>query len=848
MNLTAVYLTYPLLDETFKFYAMNKRFPAFYDLLKAHGDLVFANELFLFSICESPGLRDAAVEFYINYLLPTKQALDVAEKGMWLAPITEKDPQHYRNILQVGGRVFERWAHVYYPKRFYDLCRQLQADPFTYTRDYYFRIHEFVAFQKLFTPEDMAYVFDARLMFTLNFRFFALAPFSYQNKVFRGIKQFYKLGKLEEGEERPEITILSPTQYLQDHADEYTEFKERLYDPTLYRNYDLFYSGNYSSKHTFCLSESGSTQLRDYPLPKKNKPFPVSIKRKEEMAYYYPVKHFINQTQYEKFKIKNQDRYAIQQENNGLPIVFVITLDIYLNFMEYWAIDKNGVPPIIHLLCKNNYLRFAVFAELLQTPLPEEGHLNFAEYLHPIYLWPTANSKAPPEKKGLSKREYSYLSLRWGVNEAIRRYDSFCVQTAKLKKWHFGGVIASHDALKPSNMYDGMYSSHEVKTLQQALRYVLDVFGLQYDPVKYDISTWAFTEKPTAVKESTLYTLDKDVDPIYRGITSYRAFRRKFKIKNKYWYGPRSIYTDALNRVNTQTIVAEEPEFLTQIRSNYATRKHEYEVYLSQIESAEIERIQQQQAIRREIKEKYEGDKIAYEYHCWKENEEQVKSLRKERACRPTWVRVMESVLSYISDEYGPLETYVPNIRANLSMLKIPVIQYPSTQYALAAVIVSTLLPDEPEKHIKKYFKTLCHLEGNDTHGFGTTYDLYKKLNADVLEQFKEAVSAPPKEESGIEMVAESSSEAYVSTSSVKNHESIKVFETQVKKAYPLIQKDIPEEVKLQKNYGDDFALSIHRALNHLFDVKKLSTADSEGKLLINVIIEPSKSESPSKL
>lgn len=82
---------------------------------------------------------------------------------------------------------------------------------------------------------------------------------------------------------------------------------------------------------------------------------------------------------------------------------------------------------------------------------------------------------------------------------------------------------------------------------------------------------------------------------------------------------------------------------------------------------------------------------------------------------------------------------------------------------------------------------------------------------------------------------AKPSPEAYPSIKSVKSQDTINTFENQEKKADSGTQKNISNI--LEKNYTDDFALSIHQAVRNLIDVKKISeTTTSEDKILINVI------------
>jgi hypothetical protein len=718
-------------------------------LIESHQELIFANDLFLFSLCDSLDTREIARLFYEQYLLPTRKRLDAIQPGKWLSPITELDPKQYRNILQIGGRVFERWAHVYYPKPFYTLCRDLKADPFVHARDYYFRTHEFFKFKRMFNSKSMAYYHDMRMMFTLNFDFYALAPKSHFKDVFRGIRTFYAHGRLEQGEQEPQIQITTPSRFLE--INEYAEFQGKLYDPTLYMKYDLPPVTESSPPYAFAFKNLPDGILVDYALPSKNKPFPVQkAKMKEDLAYFYPVHRFFNHMQYERFKTKTQDRYAILQENTGLPILFVITPDIYLNFMEYWALDRNGVPPIVHLLCKNKYLRFAVFSEVLKTKLPQEGHLNFYEFFRPIYLGPAPNSKAPPQEHDYPKKEYGYLSMKWGVNESIRRYEALCIQTSKDKKWHFGGVIVSPEALQVKHMKGGIYMSYDVMTLQQALRYMLDVFSLPYESVTYDVSTWAFTEKPKGLKDATLYTLDRDIRPVYKGIKSVRAFRKKFGIANKYWYGDRAIYENELPKTPSASFaVKNEPVEIAQIKDQYKKARQEYEDYQVQIQAAEqnAERLEEER--KRNIKEIYHGDKIAYEYAKFKAYEDSQRLIRLQKLSRPLCVQVMEPIAAFITEEYGELEAKLPLIQECVKELPVPRIQMSSSKYAMAAAIMSVLAEDYGVKKIKQFFKDLCAQE-ESAYGFGVNYKLYLQECKHLLLAMQEKIQAPPKEESGV--------------------------------------------------------------------------------------------------
>lgn len=64
--------------------------------------------------------------------------------------------------------------------------------------------------------------------------------------------------------------------------------------------------------------------------------------------------------------------------------------------------------------------------------------------------------------------------------------------------------------------------------------------------------------------------------------------------------------------------------------------------------------------------------------------------------------------------------------------------------------VISLIAPDWSENKVKRYFKQLCHEEGNNTSGFNTNYEFYARECSDALNQLKERVEAPPIEESGV--------------------------------------------------------------------------------------------------
>lgn len=718
-----IYLTYPVLDETFRFYVKNNRFPKFYDLLTENNEFIFCNELFLFSISKTKEIGLAAIEFYKKYILPTRQTLNSIQPGEWLCPITLEE-----NPLQSGFRFFKSTIYQHYPKSFRDLCVQQGCDPFIYTTEFLAKTQDFFIYRKHFSSEKMCYLFDAMLMFKLNFDFIALSNKNSEKKVINGFKQLYLDSHLETEEEKIKPEVMTPAEFIFKNRNQFPEFSNEPYHPLLYLKYDIPSITEKDKRSTFDFGVD-NTNI-EYELPDQKTKYPLSIDSKFEMSYFYPMIDLINHIQYDRSNHQSKDRYLIQKQNESKPIVFIITPDIYVAFLEYISLDKNRIPPIVHLLCKNNYLKFAVFSEMLRIQVSDELHLMFAENLHPIYLNPFEESKEPPSKKS-KKWEY----MKWALDEATARFKHLYDNDSN--DFFPCGIITGNEIFKKKNMkhLDGSINEN-VRTLQRALRYLFDVFHFQYDPVRYDLSTFAFNKKPRALPDSILYMYVDDFDPLIKSIQSKHEFRKSFDIKSVYRPGYLSIYTDSIKsfqllRANGDNFIDEYPRILSTMKKNFEERsKHRQDLKT-------LDEMEQEKEDQGENQEKNTNrDYVAEEYAEFKQRLDNYEEDRRKLIALPLVDRIVQ-ILSTSSDEYPEILDYMDRIEQNLEIYNPPVLIFSSFPYVIAYSIAESILYQilrfKEDPNLKKHFLNLCKNEGFSTAGFDHLYSIHspeiKKLN-----------------------------------------------------------------------------------------------------------------------
>ena len=467
---TNVLISSALLHETMGFYAEFHRFPVFFTTIGK----AFVNDVFAIQLGQIFG--KPFVEWYQHFCLPLQVLRPNAGADM---DIFAALPQEWK-ITQAHPEAafvmpFPDLRQILNPLVYAELVKYIDAKLLPYVIDLFFCfVRGSGSWEIITTPNSKPYFEQA----------------------FQLLKKFTTM---ESHDPVLSIQLCTPTSYLFDHRVFFDEFERTPFAYELYHKQDLLCPAEMQENPRFTF----------YPHRKVGSTINVGIKkiRWETLAYQRPGQTILDQfTINHALQIERTAENPIDPSlfpNPNPPMVFVITPAALQEMAEFYRISKLRISPVLALLVRQKYVRFAIFGEFIPLPkMDEKLSAEFISQLNPIILPPLAHS-SPLRSHIYSSNSFSSDKIIKDCELRGRALKNMLQANKKNTLGIYWGILGTHAEYR---------TRKAIFTLQSVLRNTFWNFGLNLTILYPDTTVFAL-QLPRGLPEQTYYVLPGTKEP-----------------------------------------------------------------------------------------------------------------------------------------------------------------------------------------------------------------------------------------------------------------------------------------------------------------------------------------------